>query len=82
MWNRVRLALAPLSTWARRRGSRMRAFLRRSATNSERSEDDGRHVEARARFWAELREGQREAEAECARPATGQAIGAAKERGV
>lgn len=67
MWNRVRLALAPLSAWVRRHGSRMRAFLRRSATSGARSEDGGRHVEARARFWAELREGQREAEAQCAR---------------
>lgn len=63
---RMRLALARLTGWLGRRGSRMRAFFVRDSTDTG-SNDDGRHVEARARFWSELREGQREAEAQCAR---------------
>jgi hypothetical protein len=70
---RMRLALARLSGWVGRRAGRIRALFGRGAALG--AGDDGhRHLEARARFWAEHREGQREAEAQCA--------SAAKERGV
>jgi hypothetical protein len=60
------MALAHLRAWGRRYGSRVRGFLGRGAGGA-RMEDDCRHAEARIRFWAELREGQREAEAHSAR---------------
>jgi hypothetical protein len=41
-------------------------FARRAA-QQERAAEDRRHLAARARFWAEHREGQRQAEAQCAR---------------
>ena len=45
----------------------MRGFLSHSAAERTQTDDEGRHVEARARFWAEFREGQREADAHSAR---------------
>jgi hypothetical protein len=67
MWRRSRLRLVQLFGWVWRQGRRGHAFLGRSATERARVEGDCRQVEARARFWAELREGQREAEALSAR---------------
>ena len=37
------------------------------AAKRERDQEDSRQSAARARFWADLREGQREAEAHCSR---------------
>ena len=37
------------------------------AVNTEHDQEGGRWAEARARFWSELREGQREAEAHSSR---------------
>ena len=42
---------------------RLRGALRRLWRRSQRGQDERRAAEARARFWAEVREGQREAEA-------------------
>lgn len=67
VWRRLRRALAHHCGWVWRQGGRVRGLLGRGAAERARSEDDRRHVEARARFWAELREGQREAAAHGAR---------------
>ena len=42
---------------------RLRDALRRLWRRSQRGHDERRAAEARARFWAEVRRGQREAEA-------------------
>lgn len=52
--------------WARAAWGR-RVFSRIAARNA-RNRQSSRSDEARTRFWAELREGQREAEAQCSRP--------------
>jgi hypothetical protein len=57
----MRRVLAYLSGWAWRAAS-----LWRGPAVGARAADESRQREARARFWAELREGQREAE-QCAR---------------
>ena len=67
MWRRLRLALARQYGWVWRTGSRVRGVLGRSAAKREQAAEDRRHTEARARFWAEHREGERQAEAHCAR---------------
>jgi len=61
MQNRLREALARLwaSLWRRR------ALI---AAKTDRNEEGGGWAEARARFWTEFREGQREAEAHSSRP--------------
>jgi len=61
MQNRLREAFARLwaSFW-RRRG--------RIVVKTDRNEEGGGWAEARARFWTEFREGQREAEAHSSRP--------------
>jgi hypothetical protein len=43
---------------------RLRYALRRAWRRSQRGADERRAAEARARFWAEVREGEREAEAQ------------------
>ena len=63
----MRLALANFRIWVRRHGSEMGGLAGRGAEKRMRAEDQNRHVESRARFWAELRDGQREAEAHSAR---------------
>ena len=56
MRERLRQALALCSRWLwRREGG--------GASKGDPDAEDGRRPEARARFWRELREGQREAEA-------------------
>jgi hypothetical protein len=45
-----------------------RRVLSHIVARNARSRQNSRSDEARARFWAELREGQREAEAQCSRP--------------
>ena len=63
MLKRMRRALA--RRWRRlwRRERRWRGVLGPITAKKERSEDGSRWAEARARFWAELHEGQREADA-------------------
>lgn len=61
------LALAQLSRWMSRLSSGTRDLLGRGAARRARTEDEYRQVQARARFWAEVREGQREAEAQSGR---------------
>ena len=63
----MRLALARHYGWVRRQGSKVRDLFGRTAANQEQAAEDRRHIEARARFWAEHREGERQAEAQCAR---------------
>jgi hypothetical protein len=60
MWNRLRDVLARLWTSSRRRRSA-------AAVKTKCEGESGRSVDARARFWAEFREGQREAEIERSR---------------
>jgi hypothetical protein len=64
---RMRQALASLLGRVWRHGTRLRARLAGIAAPGAPSQGDPRHAQARARFWAELREGQREAEAQCGR---------------
>ena len=77
MWRRLRLALARHYESVCRQRRRLGGILGRSVAQRERAAEDHRHVEARARFWAEHREGERQAEAHCARldPVTHHAIG-------
>jgi len=67
MWKRLRQAFARHYGWVSRMGGRVRSVLGLVAAKRERAVEDSRCIEARARFWAELREGQREAEAKCPR---------------
>lgn len=67
MWG-SRLALARLYRRVRRQGGRMRGLFGYGAENTASTADECHHIEARARFWAEFREGQREADAQSARP--------------
>ena len=59
-WRRVPLALRRLQAKVLRH---VRDLLGRSAASRRRTQEDGRERDARARFWAEFREGQDEAEA-------------------
>ena len=61
MLNRLREALALLWTLFRRRGGPL-------AVKTEHDGESRRSADARARFWTEFREGQREAEAHSAMP--------------
>jgi len=45
----------------------MRELLDLIAAKRERDREDSRRSAARARFWADMREGQRDAEAHCSR---------------
>jgi hypothetical protein len=67
LWRQVRPALAHCGAWVRRLSGTMRGWLARGAARRARTERDCRYLEARARFWAEVRAGQREAEALSAR---------------
>ena len=62
MQNRLREALVRHWRWFWARAARARAVLGRIAARSPRNHRSGRSDEARAHFWAEFREGQREAE--------------------
>lgn len=46
---------------------RVRELLGLIAAKRQRGQEDSRQNSARARFWADLREGHREAEARCSR---------------
>jgi hypothetical protein len=62
MWRRLSLALIrPCRRVWRQGTSRVRGLLARTTADRSLTEDDFRQAEARARFWSELREGQREA---------------------
>lgn len=67
MWRRFYLALTRPCRRAWRQGKRrVRGLLARTTADRSLTEDDCRQAEARARFWSELREGQREAAAQSA----------------
>jgi hypothetical protein len=67
MRTRLRQALARWWRWPWRRDGRERGVVGPIAAKKEQDEEASRWAEARARFWTELREGQREAEAHCSR---------------
>ena len=60
-------ALAEHGRWLWQQRDRVGGVLGFRASRRERERADGRRTEERARFWAALREGQREAEARCQR---------------
>jgi len=62
-WRRVRVLLANLYRGVRRHGRRGRALLDGLRGGPGSTHDDGRRADARDQFWAEFREGQREAAA-------------------
>ena len=67
MWKRLRQALPQYYGWMRRRTSRMRELLGSLAVKKKRAAEDGHQKKARARFWAEFRAGQQEADVHCSR---------------
>ncbi len=67
MRNRMRRALARPLGWMSRTGGRVRRGLGLIVVRRERAAEDSDSVAARARFWDEFRDGQREAEANCPR---------------
>jgi len=67
MRNCLRRALVRHWGWLWARAAWERRVLGRIAARNARNQQSSRSDEARARFWAELREGQREAEAQCSR---------------
>jgi hypothetical protein len=58
---------ARYAKWVSRQRGRVRDLLRFITAKRAREREDSRQSVARSRFWADLREGQREADAECAR---------------
>jgi hypothetical protein len=67
MWKRLRQAIARHGRGVWQRTGRVRELLGLIAAKRERNHEVSRQSAARARFWADVREGQREAEAHCAR---------------
>ncbi len=67
MWKRLRQAIAWYGTWVWQRTGKVRELLSLNAAKREQDHEDSRRSAARARFWADMREGQREAEAHCSR---------------
>jgi hypothetical protein len=67
MWKHLVRALAEHGRWLWQQRGRVRGVLDFRVPRRKREEADGRRSEERARFWAALREGQREAEARCQR---------------
>lgn len=65
---KLRQALARYWEWLSGRRDSKRGVLSRLGLKKEQRGEGGRSAAARARFWTELREGQREAEAQCSRP--------------
>ena len=63
MWKRLRQAIARHGKGVWQRTGGVRQLLGIIAAKRERDREDGRQSAVRARFWAEVREGQREAEA-------------------
>ena len=68
MRERLRQTLALHWGWLWRRARTWHGILGLITAKKEQDEERSQWTEARARFWAELREGQREAEAHCSRP--------------
>ena len=66
MW-KLRQAIVRHGMWVWQRTGRVRELLGLFAAKRERDQEDSRQSATRARFWADLREGQREAEALCSR---------------
>jgi hypothetical protein len=67
MRERVREGMVWYGKWVSRQRGRVRDVLRFIAAKRRQDQADSRQNAARTRFWADLREGQREADAECAR---------------
>ena len=63
MWKRLRQAIARQGKGMWQRTGRVRELLGLIAAKRHRDREDSRRNAARTRFWAEVREGQREAEA-------------------
>ena len=66
MWNQFYHALTSHCRRLWRRGGGLRRVLGRVTLSKGRNDGDG-DAAARARFWDAVREGQREADARCAR---------------
>ena len=67
MWRRLRQALPVCYGWMRQRISWLREVLGMRAVNKQRAAGDNHQKTARARFWADFRAGQREAETHCSK---------------
>jgi len=67
MWKRLRQAIVRHGGWVWRGTDRVRELLGLIAAKRERGQEDSRRSAARARFWADVSEGRREAEAHCSR---------------
>ena len=63
----MRQEIARYGKWVSRQGRRVRELWRLIAARRERGREDSRQNAARTRFWADMREGQREADAQCER---------------
>lgn len=63
MWKRLRQAIARHGNGVWQHTRRVRELLGLIAAKRHRDREDSRRNAARTRFWAEVREGQREAEA-------------------
>ena len=66
LWKRLRPAVAQLGGWVRGQGRAARGVPARDAAPTARVEAGSGRGDARTRFWAEFRAGQREAEARVA----------------
>jgi hypothetical protein len=64
---RMREELARYAKWVSRQRGRVRDLFRLIRAKRARDREDSRQSAARSRFWTDLREGQREADAQCAR---------------
>jgi len=64
MWQRLRQTISRYRKWV---VPRARDLLERWTANREKGRENTRRTAARARFWADLREGQREAEVHSSR---------------
>ncbi|HUL53659.1 MAG TPA: hypothetical protein VLT83_09655 [Opitutaceae bacterium] len=67
MWIRIRQILARQREWLWRREEQARRALALRSANKALAAANKRYAARRARFWNELREGQSEADALCAR---------------
>ena len=63
----MREGIARYGKWVVRQSRRLRDLWRVIAAQRERGREDKRLDAARTRFWADLRKGQREADAQCVR---------------
>jgi len=65
MLKRLRHKIARPAKWMQQTLGSMRALLTRGVAKREQTAEGRRQSVARARFWADVRDGQREAEAHC-----------------